>query len=165
MMFVVLLLLAASADKAPPIKCVSTPDYDCKTGVYSGPPVNEVSALDQETAVEIYRAYWTCYWTNVRNHPDFGSTLAEKVSGSFKAASLGCTQEREAADSGMEALLAANVRYGDQPNRVQLRDRFRQTGGIMAGYLAFGQSGHRIEFLNMLTAITPKNSESDNAPN
>ncbi len=164
-MFVVPLLLAASAVEAPAIQCVSTPDYDCKTGVYSGPPETEVSALDREKALEIYNAYWTCYWTNVRNHADFGSTSAEKVSVSFQAASFGCAQKREAADSGMEALLAANVRYGDQQNRVQLRDRFRQTGGIMAGYLAFGQSGHRTEFINMLTAITPKNSESDNAPN
>jgi hypothetical protein len=124
-----LVLLLSAAPEPAVIECVNAPQYDCKSGVYSGPPEQNLFAQDQEELATIYRDYWACHWQRLSRHADFGTSLGGAATTALEQARTGCQMQRLDADGRVDALLAKQVRYGDEKNRKRLREEYRGMGG------------------------------------
>ncbi len=163
MSILVSLLLVAATSQAVEVPCPS--GYDCKTGVYSGPPQQELFPQDVEKLPEIYQTFWACHWRHLRQHQDFGSAIGVAAIAAFQQATSACQSDKQNGDDQLDLLLEKQPRYGDFKNRTQLRELARQQGGVIFEYLAAGQSGQRAEFGTMLESLTKYITESNNAPN
>jgi hypothetical protein len=159
------ILLAAAASNAPVIQCVDTPEYDCKTGIFSGPSAQELFPQDAAQLQEIYQSYWDCHWQRVSQHDDFGSANGAVAAAILQQATAVCQTEKQKGDQQLDSLLAKQIRYGDSLNRERLRERSRFQGTVVFEYFAAGKSGQRIGYATMLEAVTKYITESNNAPN
>lgn len=159
------LLLVAATNDAPVVQCVDTPEYDCKTGVYSGPPKQELFQQDVDKLQEMYQSYWACHWQRVSQHDDFGSADGAVAAAILQDATVACQTEKQKGDEQLDSLLAKQVRYGDFQNREQLREWSRSQGTVIFEYFAAGKSGQRTEYATMLEAVTKYITEGNNAPN
>jgi hypothetical protein len=158
------LLLGAAAEPSV-FACVDTPQYDCKTGVYSGPPEQNLFAQDQEELATIYRDYWACHWQRLSRHADFGTSLGGAATTALEQARTGCQMQRLDADGRVDALLAKQARYGDEKNRERLREENRGMGGILFAYISAASPEQRAKLMKMLEAATAHIAESNNANN
>ena len=159
------LLLVSATSEAPVFQCVDTPDYDCKTGIYTGLPEQQLFPQDTDKLSEIYAPYWACHWEYVRQHKDFGSTSGAAATVVLQLATKACQVEKQNGDDKFDSLLAKQPRYGDVKDRDQLRERSRQQGTVFFEYLAAGKSGKRTEYVAMLETVAKHMAENTNAPN
>ena len=160
-----LVLLLSAAPEPAVIECVNAPQYDCKSGVYSGPPEQNLFAQDQEELATIYRDYWACHWQRLSRHADFGTSLGGAATTALEQARTGCQMQRLDADGRMDALLAKQDRYGDEKNRERLREEYRGMGGILFAYGSAASAEQRAKLMKTLEAATAHIAESNNAKN
>ncbi len=157
-----LLLVAATSQK---IEKPCPPGYDCKTGVYIGPPRQELFPWDAEKASKIYQTYWACHWQHLSQHQDFGSADGTAIIAAFQQATAACQSDKQNGDDQIDKILEMNPEYGDVKNRTQLRELARQQGGVVFAYLAAGHSGQRTKFGTMLESLKKYLMDNKNAPN
>ncbi|MEI4508571.1 hypothetical protein WBQ88_14575 [Sphingopyxis sp. CCNWLW253] len=158
------LLLSATAEPSV-FECVDTPQYDCKTGVYSGPPEQNLFAQDREALTTIYRDYWTCHWQHLSRHADFGTSVGSAAIAALEQSQTACKMQGLAADRGMDALLAKQARYGDEKNRERLREENRGMGGVLFAYRSAASPEQRAKLMKTLEAATAQITENNNAQN
>lgn len=159
-MFAALALLASVQASPPLIECVSSPDFNCNTGVYSGPPITKLYPNDLNSGSDAYMKYWTCHWSHVQADQDFGSSSAQKAISIFQAAISRCLKEKNAADLHFDQVLKKQPRYGDDRNRLKLRESFRREGEFVVAFMMAGRSGNRNKLIAMMEAITALSRES-----
>lgn len=158
-------LLLGAATEPSVFVCVDTLQYDCKTGVYSGPPEQNLFAQDREELATIYRDYWACHWQRLSSHADFGTSLGGAATTALEQSRTGCQMQRIDADGRVDALLAKQVRYGDEKNRERLREEYRGMGGILFAYGSAASAEQRAKLMNTLEVATAHIAESSNAKN
>lgn len=165
MTFMLPLLLVATAAEPPLLQCVDTPEFNCTTGVYTGPPETQLYQQHLALLPTYYAAYWNCTWQKLSQHADFGTADGPTAMAALLATKMECQSAKESADTAFDALIAQQARYGDQTNRDRLRDVARNDGTTLFLFSAAGRANQRAELTQMMEAAARHAAEDTHAPN